>query len=166
MEQEPSKLAQGAQGAHGAQGALDTEFKGLDTAAQERLRQMIFQMATQLDRPGEAEAAAAPRDFTVDMEMIARLAVAHNPDGNKEIRLKLKDSVLPGTEIIFSRDASGLTIRFSTNSQQAQQLLEQNLEKIQKALQGRLSRESVSVKVDFKKASEDDNDPDYFVKRR
>lgn len=160
-----------------ADGSLDLsqELKGkLSGVIDEgQLMHILSQLTNQIDAgPSPAtqtQGAQGPKEPRIDPELIAKLAIAHKADGNKEIRIHLRNDALPNTQIIINRDANGLNISFKTGSEQANQLLNQNLSQIQKVLQHRLSKENVKVKVDYDEETDvseeqEDEDPDYFIK--
>ena len=100
--------------------------------------------------PAEA-APAPPADLNkVIGEIADRILVssaADNPAGMQEIRIHLKESVLPKTEVRIYRHAGSLQVEFVTNSKDSQMFIEQRQANIQKVLGDRLTDESVNVSV-------------------
>ncbi len=102
--------------------------------------------------PTVAEAAPAP---PVDLSKIVgeiadRILVsspADNPAGMQEIRIHLKESVLPNTEVRIYRHAGSLQVEFLTGSKDSQMFIEQRQPDIQKILGERLANETVNVSV-------------------
>ena len=70
-----------------------------------------------------------------------------NPAGTQEIRIQLKESVLPNTEVRIYRHAGSLQVEFLTGSKDSQMFIEQRQPDIQKVLGERLSNETVNVSV-------------------
>ena len=99
-----------------------------------------------------AEAAPAPpADLgKIVGEIANRILVSSpsdNPAGMQEIRIQLKDSVLPNTEVRIYRHAGSLQVEFLTGSKDSQMFIEQRQPDIQKVLGERLSNETVNVSV-------------------
>ena len=99
-----------------------------------------------------AEAAPAPpADLgKIVGEIANRILVSSpsdNPAGTQEIRIQLKESVLPNTEVRIYRHAGSLQVEFLTGSKDSQMFIEQRQPDIQKILGERLSNETVNVSV-------------------
>ena len=72
---------------------------------------------------------------------------ADNPTATQEIRIHLKESVLPNTEVRIYRHAGRLQVEFVTASKDSQMFIEQRQSDIQKVLGERLTNETVNVSV-------------------
>ncbi|MBC6413687.1 MAG: hypothetical protein GDA45_01965 [Chromatiales bacterium] len=92
-----------------------------------------------------------PADINnVASEIANRILVStpdNNPAGGQEIRIQLKESVLPNTEVRIYRHAGRLQVEFITSSQDSQMLIQQKQSDIQKLLGERLTSENVQVSV-------------------
>ncbi len=101
--------------------------------------------------PVEEVSPAPPVDLSKIVGEIAdRILVsspADNPSGMQEIRIHLKESVLPNTEVRIYRHAGSLQVEFLTGSKDSQMFIEQRQPDIQKILGERLTNETVNVSV-------------------
>ena len=101
--------------------------------------------------PVEEVSPAPPADLSKIVGEIAdRILVsspADNPSGMQEIRIHLKESVLPNTEVRIYRHAGSLQVEFLTGSKNSQMFIEQRQPDIQKILGERLANETVNVSV-------------------
>ncbi|CAM2065487.1 hypothetical protein SCOR_08905 [Sulfidibacter corallicola] len=70
--------------------------------------------------------------------------------GDGEVRLMLKDSVLPGTEVRILRHAGALQIQMVTQSTDAYRLLAEKQDNLQAFLTERLNDREVRVELNFK----------------
>ncbi len=74
---------------------------------------------------------------------------------SREVRIRLKDSVLPGTEIVLRRKRGGVEIRFQASDTDALRLLNTHLDDLRQALDARLGdRMPVSLSVSTTDAGE------------
>lgn len=109
------------------------------------------QTSTQSTTPIEKTPAAPPADLNkVVGEIADRILVsspADNPAGTQEIRIHLKESVLPNTEVRIYRHAGSLQVEFVTNTKDSQMFIAQRQPEIQKVLGERLANETVNVSV-------------------
>ena len=109
------------------------------------------QAPLQSTAPIEKAAPTPPTDLNkIVGEIAERILVsspADNPSGVQEIRIHLKESVLPNTEVRIYRNAGSLQIEFVTNSKDSQMFIEQRQPDIQKVLSERLTDETVTVSV-------------------
>ena len=109
------------------------------------------QAPLQSTAPIEKAAPTPPADLNkIVGEIAERILVsspADNPSGVQEIRIHLKESVLPNTEVRIYRNAGSLQIEFVTNSKDSQMFIEQRQPDIQKVLSERLTDETVTVSV-------------------
>ena len=101
--------------------------------------------------PVEEVSPAPPADLSKIVGEIAdRILVsspADNPSGMQEIRIHLKESILPNTEVRIYRHAGSLQVQFLTGSKDSQMFIEQRQPDIQKILGERLANETVNVSV-------------------
>ncbi|MEO1525002.1 MAG: type III secretion HpaP family protein [Planctomycetota bacterium] len=75
-----------------------------------------------------------------------RILVAEPSAGDREVRIVLKDSVLPATEIRLSQAEGKLQLQFVTDSPVAQSILQNNHDALQTRLQG-ITGKSVAVTI-------------------
>ncbi|MGB1271197.1 MAG: type III secretion HpaP family protein [Endozoicomonas sp.] len=66
-----------------------------------------------------------------------------------EIRISLKDNILPGTEIRIQRHGGELTVTLNTTSAEANNFLAQHEASLQKSLAERFSNEKVQVNINM-----------------
>ncbi|MDR3157681.1 MAG: hypothetical protein LBU11_01450 [Zoogloeaceae bacterium] len=111
--------------------------------------------------PANAVAApAAPRTMEMVERLVAQILVSP-PDsaGEREVRLMVKDSLLPDTEIRLARGADGLlSITLSTGRSDAFQTLVAAQADLKRALDARENQEVRLVVVDTQKAGAEDAD--------
>ena len=74
-------------------------------------------------------------------------SAADNPNGVQEIRIHLKESVLPDTEVRIYRHGGSLQVEFMAASKDSEMFIAQRQPEIQKTLGERLSDETVTVSV-------------------
>ncbi len=129
------------------QEALPQSLDAFDIAS------MIAQNHAPLQSAASVEeiSPAPPADLSKIVGEIAdRILVsspADNPSGMQEIRIHLKESILPNTEVRIYRHAGSLQVEFLTGSKDSQMFIEQRQPDIQKILGERLSNETVNVSV-------------------
>ncbi len=83
------------------------------------------------------------------------VAAGAGDSGSREVRIRLKDSVLPGTEIVLRRKRGGVEIRFQASDTDALRVLHTHLEDLRQALDTRLGdRVPVSLLVSTTDAGE------------
>ncbi|WP_299732812.1 type III secretion HpaP family protein [uncultured Endozoicomonas sp.] len=75
-----------------------------------------------------------------------------------EVRISMKDSVLPGTEIRIQRGAGELTVTMNTSSAEAGNFLAQHEAGLQKLLADRFSNDRVQVNVNLAGSNNQDTD--------
>ncbi|MGB0359882.1 MAG: type III secretion HpaP family protein [Endozoicomonas sp.] len=75
-----------------------------------------------------------------------------------EIRITMKDSVLPGTEIRIQKTAGELAVTMSTSSAEAGNFLAQHEASLQKLLADRFSNDRVQVNVNLADSNNQDTD--------
>ena len=75
-----------------------------------------------------------------------------------EIRISIKDSILPGTEVRIQRHGGELTVTMNTSSAEAHNLLAQHQASLQKHLNDRFSNEQVQINFHMTDESGDQND--------
>ncbi|MEM1304139.1 MAG: type III secretion HpaP family protein [Planctomycetota bacterium] len=105
--------------------------------------------------------AQAGRDATLDgvVQQIAdRILVSEPNSGQREVRIILKDSVLPGTEVRLTQHAGKLQIQFVSESQKSLDLLNQNQTVLQQRLNEKLTKHDVTVQVEMDGQGQPDQD--------
>lgn len=75
-----------------------------------------------------------------------------------EVRISLKDSVLPGTEIRIQRQGGELTVTMNTSSAEAGNFLAQHEANLQKMLAERFSNDKVQVNINMSGGDNQDTD--------
>ena len=75
-----------------------------------------------------------------------------------EVRISLKDSVLPGTEIRIQRHGGELTVTMNTSSAEAGNFLAQHEANLQKMLAERFSNDKVQVNINMSGGDNQDSD--------
>ena len=75
-----------------------------------------------------------------------------------EVRISLKDSVLPGTEIRIQRQGGELTVTMNTSSAEAGNFLAQHEASLQKMLAERFSNDKVQVNINMSGGDNQDSD--------
>lgn len=82
------------------------------------------------------------------MDQIAeRVLVSATSGADQEVRIQLKDTILPGTEIRLTQADGGLQVTMVTESPQAYELLNRHAEALQSRLEQRLDGRPVTVQV-------------------
>ena len=96
----------------------------------------------------QTEGVNSPHNLEGIVQQVAdRMLVSEGAAGSREVRISLKDSVLPGTEIRISQQGGKLQIQFVTDSAKSQELLAQNQGALQDRLNEKLSRNDVAVSI-------------------
>ncbi len=75
-----------------------------------------------------------------------------------EVRITLKDNILPGTEIRIQRHGGELTVTLNTTSAEANNFLAQHEASLQKTLAERFSNEKVQVNINMSGGDNSEND--------
>ncbi len=75
-----------------------------------------------------------------------------------EIRISIKDNILPGTEVRIHRHAGELTVTMNTTSAETHNLLAQHQASLQKHLDDRFSGENVQINFNMADDTNDQND--------
>ena len=114
----------------------------------------ILGILQQSHRGGEAmpvEAAKAAQTISdVADKIVDRILVSDtNLNGKDEVRLMLKNSVLPGTEVRITRHGGQLEIQLVTNNNDAYRLLNERQDGLQSYLNQRLKDSEVNVQLRF-----------------
>ncbi|MEM7475296.1 MAG: type III secretion HpaP family protein [Planctomycetota bacterium] len=81
-------------------------------------------------------------------EIAEKLMVSSSSQGDREVRIQLKQNVLAGTEVRIAKRAGALQIQFHVQSTEAQNFLHQQVDQIQRKLSERLSSQEVLVSVE------------------
>lgn len=89
--------------------------------------------------------------YSVCQQVLERVltAVPTVSGDRQEVRLTMKDSILPSTEICISRDGVGLHIAIVTESQKSYNLLDQQKEVLQNRLNERLVDFRIEVNITY-----------------
>jgi len=83
------------------------------------------------------------------------VAAEAGDSASREVRIRLKDSVLPGTEIVLRRKRGGVEIRFQASDTDTLRLLNTHLDDLRQALDARMGdRMPVSLSVSTTDAGE------------
>lgn len=98
--------------------------------------------------------AGGPPETSQTMEKIAQqvasqVLVSDPASGGREVRITLKDSILPGTEVRIAENAGKLEVQFLTNSRDSQTTLAENQMALQQRLTDKLGQRDVAVSVEF-----------------
>lgn len=105
----------------------------------------------------KAEAQGTRLSDTIN-EIVDKLLVSESSlSGKDEIRISLKESVLPGTEVRISKDGGAVRIELVTTSDQSFQLLTSEKSVLENNLKDRL-KDNVSVEVRFNESGREDNE--------
>lgn len=83
---------------------------------------------------------------------------AKNAANGAEVRITLKDSILPGTEIRIQRQGGELTVVMNTSSAEAGNFLAQHEASLQKMLSERFSNDRVQVNINMSGGDNQDTD--------
>ncbi|MCH2204078.1 MAG: hypothetical protein MK102_19105 [Fuerstiella sp.] len=84
----------------------------------------------------------------ISSQIAGRILVSDSgKSGEQEVRIQIKESVLPGTEVRISREAGEVKIQFVTTSDASLSLLVANTADLQHRLQDRLRGEQISVDI-------------------
>lgn len=109
-----------------------------------------FQKLSRPDSTAAADGAASSTNISkVAQEIADRILVSDvSRGGGEEVRISLKDSVMPGTEIRILKEGDSIRVEILTASNESHRLLSDNRGSLQDALRERVS-DSVSVEVKF-----------------
>lgn len=108
-----------------------------------------------------AEAAMGASDLPLDtivQQVADRILVSPPGPGGPEVRIMLKDGVLPGAEIRISQNAGQLQIQLVTDSTRSHEIFSQHQAALQQRLSEKLSDHEVVVNVEFGSESQPDRD--------
>lgn len=98
--------------------------------------------------PEPIQSGPTPDVDRIAEEVANRILVSAPADmGHKEVRIQLKNSVLPSTEVRIFRDGGSLQVEFLTSVKDSQLFIAQRQDEIQTALGQRLDGESVNVSI-------------------
>lgn len=113
------------------------------------------------ERAGQAAAdnAAASRLESAATAIAQRILVSDRTvDQGMEVRIQLKEDVLPGTEIRIARDAHGLSISLVTANEQSHAFLRANQDGLLQHLQDRIKEPvQVQARLEAQPAGQDHN---------
>lgn len=108
-----------------------------------------------------AEAALGGADLPLDnivQQVADRILVSPPGAGGPEVRIMLKDGVLPGAEIRISQHAGQLQIQLVTDSTRSHEIFAQHQAALQQRLSEKLGDYEVVVNVEFGSESQPDRD--------
>jgi type III secretion system needle length determinant len=113
--------------------------------------------------PAAVQDPAAMAGASLDniVQQIADRILVSDPatsGGAREVRILLKESALPGTEIRILQEAGKLQVQFRTDNARVQELLLQNQSSLQTLLNERLEKHEVVVDVAMDSRGQDTND--------
>ena len=99
----------------------------------------------------EMQQAASVKEVNAALQKMADQIHVSAKDAvnGAEIRISLKDSVMPGTEIRIMRNAGELTVTLNTRSAEANNFFASHEASLQKALAERFGDEKVSVNINM-----------------
>jgi type III secretion system needle length determinant len=111
------------------------------------------------DSPAMADGVpSSPSISKVAQEIADRILVSDiSRGGGEEVRISLKDSVMPGTEIRIVKEGESIRVEILTTSNESHRLLSDHRGALQEALKERVS-DSVSVEVKFHESEEEHRD--------
>ncbi len=112
-----------------------------------------------VEEPVRSDALSAQRLGELAQRLAERILVAPG-DGtrSREVRIKLKDSILPGTEIVLERKQGGVEIRFHVGDPGALPTLDAQLDGLRQMLETRLG-DRLSVSITIRETGADDSMP-------
>lgn len=108
-----------------------------------------------------AEVGLSSTDVPLDTmvhQVVDRILVSPPGAGGQEVRILLKDSVLPGTEVRISQLAGQMQIQLVTDSTRSHDLLMQHQASLQQRLSEKLGEHDVVVHVEMGAESQPDRD--------
>ena len=91
----------------------------------------------------EGSQAAGSQSLEGIVQQVADKILVSDVSGGREVRIFLKDSVLPGTEVRITQNAGKMQVQFVTDSSKSQDLLAQNQAVLQQRLNDKLSTDVV-----------------------
>ena len=108
----------------------------------------------------ETQQAASVKEVNAILQKMAdQIHVsAKNAVNGAEIRLTLKDNILPGTEIRIHRTEGALTVVMNTTSAEAGNFLAQHEASLQKTLAEKFANEKVQVNINMSGGDNQDTD--------
>ena len=83
------------------------------------------------------------------------LVATNNANGTAEVRISLKEDILPGTEVKILLENDKLTVEFLTFSLNSKEVLLSNKEILENHLKERLKDKDITVNINFSQRSED-----------
>lgn len=128
------------------------DSRGNDTQAQEHLMDMAFSKMNEhlikADiRLTEIQQVTSVKEINATLQKMADQIHVSGKDAidGAEIRVSIKDSILPGAEVRIHRHGGELTVTVNTSSAEAHNLLAQHQASLQKYLSERFSNENVQI---------------------
>jgi type III secretion system needle length determinant len=147
----PRKVQGKKQGQEEHQGGEESMSPG-DALLQSLQGARVNRQAEGAGSPGQAGLSEAAREIAEKI-LVSDASAA----GKQEVRITLKDSVLPGTEIRISQEENGLRIQLLTRSADSYRLLTQESKGLQEYLSARLGQE-VRTEVGFASSGGEENE--------
>ncbi len=100
---------------------------------------------------GKAEMPAQASSQNLDgvVQQVADQILVAEASNGREVRIFLKDSVLPGTEVRITQNAGKMQVQFLTTSAQSQDVLLQNHASLQQSLNEKISKHDFAVTVEM-----------------
>lgn len=108
----------------------------------------------------EMQQASSVKEINATLQKMADQIQVSAKDAinGAEIRISLKDNILPGTEIRIQRHGGELTVTLNTTSAEANNFLAQHEASLQKSLAERFSNEKVQVNINMSGGDNQQND--------
>ena len=106
--------------------------------------------------PAQAQMPDSNNLEGIVQEVADRILVSDPSTGNREVRITLKDSILPGTEVRMSQVNGKLQVQFVTDSSRSMETLAQNQAALQERLNDKLGKQDVVVNVAMESANQGD----------
>ncbi|MBI1247961.1 hypothetical protein GC197_08995 [bacterium] len=91
----------------------------------------------------------SPKSLEGIIQAVADKMLVSEASGNREVRIMLKDSILPGTEVRISQQAGKMQVQFVTDSAKSQEMLSQHQAILQQRLNDKLTAHDVVVSVEM-----------------
>ncbi len=114
---------------------------------------------TTLSTAAPEAAAFGPMQMENIVQQVAdRILVSPPGAGGQEVRIMIKDSILPGTEVRITQTAGQLQISLVTNDARSHELLATHQATLQERLTEKLGKHEVAVKVEMDGGGQPDRD--------
>lgn len=155
----------GGDGAGGGDSQTDTGTGAEPVVEMVALGDLILQGMTQkaevsgVAPTAETAATFGPMQLDNIVQQVAdRILVTPPGAGGQEVRIMIKDSVLPGTEVRITQHAGQMQISLVTDSARSHELLSQHQATLQERLTEKLGKDAVVVNVKMDSQGQPDRD--------